>query len=256
MKFKTQAIPIRVVDFSNTSQVVALFTRERGLVDGIAKGAHRPQSGFQGPFDLAVLYEVVVFDRRASGLSILTESTVLDGLRGLRSKWFRHVAACHVLEFLRVVAVAGEREAALFDAAKTALEALGEAPARTMGAILTRFDARALAALGLLAPIRACVACGREWPGERRGAFVSPKDGGLLCRLCRDRLHAPGEALDGRAVRLLQLLAADVLPAESTAGLDEAWTRWGTKVASVVSRLRNQLLEREFSALRWLRISA
>ena len=54
MKHRTLAIPIRCVDYSNTSQIVSMFSREEGLLEGIAKGAHRPKNSFQGPFDLAV----------------------------------------------------------------------------------------------------------------------------------------------------------------------------------------------------------
>ncbi len=108
MKQKTLAIPVRLTDYSNSSQVVSLFTADAGALDGLAKGAHRPKGSFQSPFDLAILYEVVYIERRSPGLSILTEAAVLDGYRGLRCRWERYIGATHVLEFLRAVVTQGE----------------------------------------------------------------------------------------------------------------------------------------------------
>ena len=44
---------------------------EEGLLEGIAKGAHRPKNSFQGPFDLAAIYDLVYLKRKNPGLSIL-----------------------------------------------------------------------------------------------------------------------------------------------------------------------------------------
>ena len=48
---KTDAIVIRMVEFSETSLVVTLYSREFGRISAIAKGARRPR----GPFDGAIV---------------------------------------------------------------------------------------------------------------------------------------------------------------------------------------------------------
>ena len=243
MKRKTSAIPIRRVDFSESSQIVALFTREYGLVEGIAKGAYRPKSSFQGPFELCVLYEVLFVERRA-GLSLLTESTVLDGFRGVRTRWSRYVAALHVLELVRAVATAGAVESLLFDLAVETLRSVSAARENGIAALRVRFDALALRALGLLAPINACVACGRVWPGGNKPAFFSRHAGGLLCIRCRaSTAHAGAESLAGPLVRTLGLLTDFQCPLED---IQAAWDAHGAAAGRVISGLRNHLLERDF----------
>src|SRR4029079_6690100 len=56
-----QAICLRVTDFSETSQIVGMFTREHGLVPLIAKGSKRTskKSTMSGPLDLLTSGEVV-----------------------------------------------------------------------------------------------------------------------------------------------------------------------------------------------------
>ncbi len=62
---KAVGLVIRVVDFSETSCIVTIFTREFGKVAGLAKGARR----LKGPFDSALdlLSQVrLVFLRKSS----------------------------------------------------------------------------------------------------------------------------------------------------------------------------------------------
>jgi len=193
LKKKSLAIALRAHDFSNSSQVVSFFTRERGAVDVIVKGAYRPRNAFQGPIDVAVLREVVFIERHGgSGLGILAESQVVDGWRGLRRTFRRHVAATHIIGFLRAVVVGGEPAHELFDLAWAALDDLSRGSEDEVGDTVLWFELRALRVLGFLSPIDACVRCRRPWPGRQRGAWFSPRDGGLLCSACRraDR-HEP-----------------------------------------------------------------
>lgn len=247
MKSKSLAIPIRIVDFSESSQIVRLFTREHGSVDGIAKGAYREKTDFDGPFDLAVLYEVVFVGRREGGLAVLTESAVVDGFRGLRRAWPRYAAACHLIELLRGVSTAWAPDATLFDLAAGTLGRLEGAEGDRVDLEVARFDALALRSLGLLPPLSACVRCGRPWPGGRRSAFVSPAEGGLLCSACRAASVRGAFRVPAAAVRALVALS------DFESSLEEsvlAWRECRGSAGAVVARLRDHLLERGFPTLK------
>ena len=208
MKRTTRAIALSTVDYSDTSQIVSFLTRDVGLLDGIAKGAHRTRNPFEGPFDLAVHYEIGFIARRSSGLAIITEAEVLDGFRGLRGSWSRHVAASQTIEFLRGVSVAGEPTPELFDLAVVILDGLSTAAESLLAWILLGFEARALRLLGFLADIDSCVMCGRPRPGAG-AAFFSPIGGGLVCRGCRGGAAAASgriATLSGAAVAALREL--------------------------------------------------
>jgi DNA repair protein RecO (recombination protein O) len=252
MKKKTLAIPVRSVDFSDTSQVVSFFTREHGLVDGIAKGAHREKNPFQGPFDLAVLYEILFIERRSAGLAVITDGAVVDGLRGLRRRWGPYAGACHLLEFVRAVVMPGDPAPDLFDLALETLHLLAGSQGGPRDAALARFDVRALRLLGLLPPVDACVGCGRPWPGGDRPVHFNPRAGGILCSSCRAARHpASGAALPAAAMRLLRSLAEDDAPWGAGAAAD--WEALGPPVVRAIDDLRTNLLERELVLLKSLR---
>ncbi len=249
MKTKSLAIPIRAVDYSESSQVVHLFTRQHGAVEGIAKGAYRERGGFQGPFDLCSLYEVVFVARRESGLVVLTESALVEGFRGLRRAWRRYVGACHVLEFLRAAGTAWAPDPELFDLAVETLRGIERAEGWRVDLETARFDALALRLLGLLPPLSACVQCGRPWPGGGRAAFLSPGAGGILCGACRaDSAHGAVRLPSSVVRALLALSDFESSPEEAA----RAWEECGGMVQPVLARLRDHLLEREFTALKVL----
>ena len=71
---KSPAIVIRQADFSESSRVVTLFTREFGKVAVVAKGVKRLKGPFEAALDLLSVCEVVFIRKSSAGLDILTEA--------------------------------------------------------------------------------------------------------------------------------------------------------------------------------------
>ena len=76
-RFKDQAICIRHIDWSETSQIVALLTENHGLVRGIAKGAKRTSPSsvqrYSGGIELLTLGQTVGMIKPTAELANLTE---------------------------------------------------------------------------------------------------------------------------------------------------------------------------------------
>src|SRR5579859_7002417 len=71
---KSAAIVIRLADFSESSRVVTMFTREFGKVAVLAKGAKRLKGPFEAALDLLAVCQVVFIRKSTSGLDLLTEA--------------------------------------------------------------------------------------------------------------------------------------------------------------------------------------
>src|SRR4051812_28677764 len=78
------AVVIRRWDFSETSQTVSLFTREHGVIRGLAKGAKREQGSFSGGMDLLTRGEIVAIIKSGKDLATLTAWHLQDMFRPLR----------------------------------------------------------------------------------------------------------------------------------------------------------------------------
>ncbi|MFC1675731.1 DNA repair protein RecO [Planctomycetota bacterium] len=73
MLSKDQAICIRTVDYSETSQIVTLFARSTGKLSAIAKGSKRPRSSFDGPLEILSFGNIVFSCKDEARLATLTE---------------------------------------------------------------------------------------------------------------------------------------------------------------------------------------
>src|SRR5262245_26494731 len=68
------ALVLRVVEFSETSCVVTLLTREFGRIGALAKGARRAKNPFDSALDLLTLCRVLFLRKSSGGLDLLTEA--------------------------------------------------------------------------------------------------------------------------------------------------------------------------------------
>ncbi len=75
---KDDAICIRQWDWSETSQTVSLFTREHGILRGIAKGSKREKSPFSGGIELATRGEIVAIVKAHPAADSLANFTSWD----------------------------------------------------------------------------------------------------------------------------------------------------------------------------------
>jgi DNA repair protein RecO (recombination protein O) len=206
---KALALVVRATDWSETSRIATLWTREHGKVRGLAKGGRRLKSRFETALDLLTVCSIVFIRKSSGGLDLLTEAQVVRRFPRLRSDLPALYAAYYVAELLSDLTEDYDPHPVLFDEALATLGALGETTIAT-GPRLARFELVLLRELGYGPALDACAACGR--PPTDAGLAFSAATGGILCSTCvrsqRDR-----RPLSPAAWQALRLLA----------GAGEAW---------------------------------
>ena len=179
---KTTAIVLRVVEFSETSSVVTLFTREFGKVRAIAKGARRPKGPFESALDLLAVCHIVFLRKSSDSLDLLTEAKLERRFRPPGDDLSNLYAAYYVAELLNELTDDYDSHPGLFDVADETLVAL--AGSGSVAAALVRFELRALRELGHLPSLATCGECGTAVEPTGRVPF-SQLAGGVLCGNCR-----------------------------------------------------------------------
>lgn len=181
---KDHAVILRRLDFSENSQVLALFTRDHGKVRAIAKGVKRStKTRFAPAPDLLDVGSAVLSAKSADRerLAILTEWTSTQPLTGLRDEITRLYAAQYAAALTAELTEDWDPHIELFDALVRALTGLahGEPP---MQCVL-RFQRTLLDSVGSMPELDRCVGC--QNPVASDGpVYLSSFDGGLLCRDC------------------------------------------------------------------------
>lgn len=202
---KATVIVIRVVDFSESSVVVTLFSREFGKLSALAKGARRLKGPFESALDLLSLCRVVFLRKSSGALDLVTEAKLERRFRPSRRDLSSLYGGYYVAELLAALAVEYDPHPALFDAADRTLVALSREGSSATA--LLRFELVALRLLGHLPSLSQCVECG--CPVELVGRLsFGHLAGGLLCADCR-----PGKrevvTISAGVVRALACFADD-----------------------------------------------
>jgi DNA repair protein RecO (recombination protein O) len=228
---KAVALVLRTTDWSESSRIATLWTREFGKVRALAKGGRRLQSNFENALDLLTLCRIVFLRKSSGGLDLLTEAQVVQRFPRLRTDLAALYAAYYVAELLADWTQDYDAHPALFDEALDTLRTLGTdegASAIECGPRLARFEMVLLRELGYSPVLDHCAGCGG--PIAETELTFSPAANGVLCRVCRSG-QRDNRPLSPQTWRTLCDLADP----------GEAWRRpWGAEVRAEVRLLLGQ----------------
>lgn len=177
-----EALVVRLSDWSETSRIVTLFTREHGKLRALAKGGRRLRSPFESSLDLLTHDRMVLLRKVTGGLHLLTESSQLERFPNLAKDLNALNGAYLVAELLGEWAEENDPHPGLFESALSCLRDLdgGTWNARDRVAV---FELGLLVELGYRPEMGGCVGCGKK--AESGIAAFSFGSGGLICRECR-----------------------------------------------------------------------
>jgi DNA repair protein RecO (recombination protein O) len=219
---KALAIVLRTTDWSESSRIATLWTRELGKVRALAKGGRRLRSAFESSLDLLTVCSIVLLRKSSGSLDLLTEAQVVQRFGRLRSDLGALYAAYYVAELLADWTQDLDPHPVLFDEALATLGELGNG--QEIGLRVMRFEMVFLHELGYRPVLQGCAACGSSLPAI--GLAFSAEVGGVLCPRCA---VGPIERrpMSVGALELMRALAGD-----------EDWRRpWDTGARAEVRHL-------------------
>jgi len=122
------ALVLRLYDWSETSQIAVLLTRNHGLVRAVAKGARRPVAKFSGGFELITAGTAGLLIKPEADLATATEWDLTHPFWHLRRSLGAFYRASLVAELLQRMIIDREPQPTLFAAAMDYLQSLRTQP--------------------------------------------------------------------------------------------------------------------------------
>lgn len=210
----TPAIIIHSFEYSETSKILRLLTRNHGVQSVIAKGAQRPKSRFGGILELFTEGVASFSLRESRDLHTLTGFDLVHSRQSMGTDLIRFGGAALMAELIMRVAIE-EADAGLYDRVGAALAAIDAARDHLIEPTVLAEVWATIAYLGFAPALESCLDCDRMLEDSEDTIFDYTA-GGLRCSPC-------GQASGGRllppAARLgLQELVAGLpIPLEKTA---------------------------------------
>jgi DNA repair protein RecO (recombination protein O) len=197
------AVVLRSQPWSESSRIVTLLARERGLLKAVARGARRPKGRFGATLEPLQRVRVTLSVRPTRELQTLTQADLLHPFARLREDLFRATYAQALAELLARLVPAGQPTEEIFDLLLEALTALEEGWGDPQ-LIFLASQLHLAAVLGYAVQTWACAGCGR--PLTSGGVFLASR-GGLFCASCSPAEEG-GYPVVGETAALLDRLAA------------------------------------------------
>jgi DNA repair protein RecO (recombination protein O) len=211
MLIKDNAICIRAVDFSETSQILTFFAKDSGKITAIAKGAKRPKSSFGGPVEMFSYGKIVFADSEREKLATLTEfDPAPQTFASFSANLFKLNCCLYAAELLNKLTHDYDPHPRLFDDFLRFLQNAAEAADNSE--ILTHlilFQLSLLKETGLKPVLSRCVNCKTRFEHRASGiqhqVYFSSSANGLICRDCEPAFPDKIRLSPRAAARLINL---------------------------------------------------
>ena len=188
---KTEAIVLRSIRYGEADRILHLYSRQRGRIGAIAKGARKPRSRFGGRLEPFFRLDLVLHEGRSDLLTV-TGVTTVDGYPRLRSSGPALTAGARACDAVLRLLDSAEANPPAYNLLCRYLALLDDPAAQARAAGLqTALSFRLKLALvaGFVPELAACARCGEA---EHLVGF-SGAAGGVVCAGCEAGSFALGE---------------------------------------------------------------
>lgn len=246
MLVSTPAIVLHSFDYSESSRIVRVATREAGVQSALARGARRARSRFGSAFGLFAEGVAQLHIRDGRELQTLGAFDVTRTRPELGTDLGRFAGASAVAELVLRFGAENETGTSLFDALADALDRIAAADASRASEAALGGAWHLVAQLGFAPSVTACGTCHAQVGADEELPF-SLVAGGVLCSSCA-RLHPGGGG--GGGGRNLPAAARACIAAWSDARVVDSL---GERDTRAHQRLLREFLQQHVSDGRTLR---
>ena len=199
MSTKDTAICIRTVDYSDTSQIVTLFSAASGKISAIAKGSKRKKSSFGGPIELFSYGQIIFIPSVSGKLATLAEFQQKPVFMPLRRNLYAINCAMFAAELIAAFTHDHDPHPVLFDAFVGFIHDVQDAGDDDKAlALLILFQLSLLSDIGTKPVLAMCANCSMPFSEKWHRTYFSSSANGLICPDCEqtftDKLHLTPQA--------------------------------------------------------------
>ncbi len=127
---RTEAVVLRAIEYGETSQIVTLFTRAKGLMTVMARGARRTDSSFGASLQPMAYTQVVFYYKPTRNLQTLSESAHVESFHDLRRSLEKITLGLRIVELVYALLEEEDAHPNVFNLTIDALRTLNDAATR------------------------------------------------------------------------------------------------------------------------------
>jgi DNA repair protein RecO len=197
---KATTIVLRSRKWGDADRIVTFYSKERGKIRGVARGARRLKSRFGAALEPFSLCRLNLFEKSGDSLYRISHVDLVRSSQKLRESLGLIDSAARMVNVVAAITPDGDPDPILFDTLEQGLASLHESEDPTFMALL--FQIRLLGVTGFRPQTDHCAACEKtHFVGDPQ---FSPIAGGLVCLSCAAHQRVRCVALSRGSLSFLQ----------------------------------------------------
>lgn len=182
----TEAIVLRTFPSHEMDKIVVFFSRDKGLLRGVAKGARKFGNRFGSSLEPLSYVKIFYYEKERQDLLVISQCDLLESFLDLQSDFNLACTLSYWAELIEEFYPSRMKEEPLFRLLLACLRSLRLGNNREL---LTRyFETWLLRLSGLLPATQRCLHCRRPL---RPPVWLSPKKDGFYCDSCTSEKKEP-----------------------------------------------------------------
>mgnify|MGYP000586501693 FL=1 len=180
--FVTDAINLKSYNLSEADKIMVMYSRDKGLIRGVAKGVKKPKSKLGARMDLLVANKLML--HKGKNLDTISQAEALNTFNATRRNMDKIFYSMYISEVVNNFGVEDDPcSAVIFDLLYEALSTVSEAgdKVQILNAVL-KFQLKMMRVSGFSLELDKCLCCGK--PIDEESMYFSGRLGGVVCKEC------------------------------------------------------------------------
>lgn len=185
--FVTDAINLKSYNLSEADKIVVMYSKDKGLIRGVAKGVKKPKSKLGARMDMFVANKLMLY--KGKSLDRICQADVLNTFNKTRRDMDKIFYSMYISEVVNNFGVEDDPcSEEVYELLYKSLNKISEAESKEEILIATiKFQLKMMQISGFGIELNSCLCC-REEIGEEN-MYFSSRMGGVVCEECNKDLN-------------------------------------------------------------------
>ena len=180
--YVTEAINLKSYNLNDADKIVVMYSKDNGLIKGVAKGIKKPKSKLGARMDLLVANSLQLLKGRS--MDTIIQAQTVNNFRKTREDYDKLMLSSYVSEVVMNFGEGSENASEeVYELLYKALNRIAESSdKKDMLIAAIKFQLKILLIMGFCVELDSCLCCGERIVND--DMYFSTKMGGVICSDC------------------------------------------------------------------------
>ena len=184
--YVTEAINLKSYSLNDADKIIVMYSKDNGLIKGVAKGIKKPKSKLGARMDLLVANSLQLFKGRS--MDTILQAQTVNNFKKSREDIDKLMYSSYISELIVNIGEGSESASQeIYELLYKALHRISEATSKKDILIaVIKFQLKILLIMGFCVELDTCLCCREQVLDENM--YFSSSMGGIICEECNEHL--------------------------------------------------------------------